>query len=72
MKTKHSHTLTAQNINANHSWNGKLTITASEIVGEVEHEVEIEVTPQLLKSLVQKSGRNALIEAKVIRGKKKW
>lgn len=72
MKTKHTHTLNASSINANHSWSGKLTITATEIVGDTEHEIEIEVTPALLKSLVQKSGRNALIDAKVLRGKKQW
>ena len=72
MKTKTSHTLNATELRANKNWSDELTLVATEVVGGVETEVTINVTPIQLKNLIQKSGRNALIEAKVIRGKKQY
>jgi hypothetical protein len=72
MKTRTSHTLNATELRANKNWSDELSLIATEVVGGVETEVVINVTPAQLKNLVQKSGRNALIEAKVIRGKKQY
>lgn len=72
MKTKHVHTVKANKVRANHNWSGNVTVVATEIVGDVETEVTIELSGEQLKSLVQKSGRNALIDAKLIRGKKSY
>lgn len=71
MKTVHKHELKASNVEAQNSWDRKLTIKAVEIVGEVQHEVQIELDAKQLKDLLRQ-GRNALIDAKVIRGKKRW
>lgn len=72
MKTTHSHTITADTVQANHTWRDEITLVATEIVGDVQTEVTINLTAAQLKSLVQKSGRNTLIDAKVLRGKKSY
>lgn len=72
MQTRTSHELTATEVTANHRWDGSLELVATEVIGEQKTDVTIKVTPSMLKKLVQCSGRNALIDAKVLRGKKNW
>lgn len=72
MKTVHNHTIKANSLSAWHSSYSGITITAVETDGNVENRVEIQIDPAELKRFLQKSGRNALIDAKVLRGKRAY
>jgi hypothetical protein len=72
MKTIRNHSCTAKSVTANHSsWQETTTLTITSEDGSVEDVVCVEVTPKQLQNLL-KQGRNALIDAKVIRGKKQY
>jgi hypothetical protein len=73
MKTVNTHTVKASSVSAYHSnYEGTTTLTFTEIIGNVETQVRIEMTPAQLKKFIETSGRNALIDAKVLRGSKKY
>ena len=72
MKTVRNHSLKATSVEANHqSWSGVTTLTIRDEDGSSEDVVCIEITPAQLQRLMKQS-RNALIDAKVIRGKKQY
>lgn len=67
MKTVHQHKITAKEVDANTDWNKNLGL----VVKDADNEITISVTPAQMQDLIRR-GRNALIEAKIIRGKKKY
>jgi len=72
MKTNHQHELNASQASSRKTWGGeKIVLTTVEVVNDESVTVEASMDYKTAKSLML-SLRNSLIDAKVIRGKKKY
>ena len=72
MRTTHTHEVSASDVSADYSSYRKcFSIAITETVGDTTNRVDIKLTPAQIQDLMRQ-GRNALIDAKVIRGKRKY